>query len=882
VADKEKNVVLNFRMDGQVQYAKTLREINAIMNTAAKEYKNHIAAMGDDAKITDKLRAEKKKLEVQMEAARKRTEMLRAQYEEMSKSTKTTTGQLTQMYNRLLDSERAEMSLQRSLDRVNEGLSEEAQEARKAQEELEQLKSESSLLETEQKKLTSSFKLQAAQLGENATEADRVELAQKQLSQQMALTERVVSNLENQLDRAKKVYGENSREVMQLETKLNQAKTEIAQFGSKLESLKSSGNKAEQGLDGVNKKLSADLFMEVADAIQGVTDKLLELGKTAMDMGLSFGDSQTYLQANLGITAKEAEKLNDVVDEVFKNGVVGSMDEASEAVMLVKQQFGDLNNADLEKLTNQITTISKRTGTDVKDNVLAAKRLMKEFGLTGQESLDFIAAGFMNGLDITDDFLDTLNEYSPHFEAAGYSADQMFQIIKNGLENGSMNADKAADAVKELQIKLGDGSFEKIMDSFSADTQKVFEDWEKGKATVADVAESISQDLNKMTPTEQQKALSLLSTQFEDLGIDGAAALFSVGNAFTDVTGKAEEMSQKSPGEKWQSSLRELQTSLAPIGQNLVDTLTPVVDILSTMADWFGKLPEPVQTFVIVFGGLIAVAAIAIPVIFGLAAAVTALQVPLLPIIGIILAVAAAIAGIIVVVQNWGKITDWIREKWNQFTSWLSENVSKAKETFVNKFNEMKQGAVNKFNELKEGAVEKFNNLRDKAAEIIRQTKEKIISPIREAKVTIGEIVDEIKGFFSGLKLKIPKIELPKLPKFKISGEFSLKPPSVPKISVDWRAKGAIFTQPTIFGMYGGRLQGAGEAGPEAALPLNEETLGMIGKGIAATMGGANGNVEVHVYLDADELNTKLAPGMSRKLNQNNKIKARGQGVVFV
>ncbi|WP_240465277.1 phage tail tape measure protein [Neobacillus thermocopriae] len=836
MADKEKNVVLNFKMDGQVQYAKTLREINAIMNTAAKEYKNHIAAMGDDAKVTDKLRAEKKKLEVQMEAARKRTEMLRAQYEEMSKSTKTTTGQLTQMYNRLLDSERAEMSLQRSLDRVNEGLSEEAQEARKAQEELEQLKSESSLLETEQKKLTSSFKLQAAQLGENATEADRVELAQKQLSQQMALTERVVSNLENQLDRAKKVYGENSREVMQLETKLNQAKTEIAQFGSKLESLKSSGNKAEQGLDGVNKKLSADLFMEVADAIQGVTDKLLELGKTAMDMGLSFGDSQTYLQANLGITAKEAEKLNDVVDEVFKNGVVGSMDEASEAVMLVKQQFGDLNNADLEKLTNQITTISKRTGTDVKDNVLAAKRLMKEFGLTGQESLDFIAAGFMNGLDITDDFLDTLNEYSPHFEAAGYSADQMFQIIKNGLENGSMNADKAADAVKELQIKLGDGSFEKIMDSFSADTQKVFEDWEKGKATVADVAESISQDLNKMTPTEQQKALSLLSTQFEDLGIDGAAALFSVGNAFTDVTGKAEEMSQKSPGEKWQSSLRELQTSLAPIGQNLVDTLTPVVDILSTMADWFGKLPEPVQTFVIVFGGLIAVAAIAIPVIFGLAAAVTALQVPLLPIIGIILAVAAAIAAIIVVVQNWGKITEWISEKWKQFTSWLSENVSKAKETFVNKFNEMKQGAVNKFNELKEGAVEKFNNLRDKAAEIIRQTKEKIISPIREAKVTIGEIVDEIKGFFSGLKLKIPKIELPKLPKFKISGEFSLKPPSVPKISVDWRAKGAIFTQPTIFGMYGGRLQGAGEAGPEAALPLNEETLGAIGRGIARTM----------------------------------------------
>ncbi len=43
---KERNVVLNFKMDGQVQYANTLKQINMVMNNAAKEYKNHIAAMG--------------------------------------------------------------------------------------------------------------------------------------------------------------------------------------------------------------------------------------------------------------------------------------------------------------------------------------------------------------------------------------------------------------------------------------------------------------------------------------------------------------------------------------------------------------------------------------------------------------------------------------------------------------------------------------------------------------------------------------------------------------------------------------------------------------------------------------------------------------------
>ena len=55
-------------------------------------------------------------------------------------------------------------------------------------------------------------------------------------------------------------------------------------------------------------------------------------------------------------------------------------------------------------------------------------------------------------------------------------------------------------------------------------------------------------------------------------------------------------------------------------------------------------------------------------------------------------------------------------------------------------------------------------------------------------------------------------------------------------LNIDWRAKGGIFTRPTIFGMNGGRFQGAGEAGPEGVLPLNKRTLGAIGEGIAATM----------------------------------------------
>lgn len=918
MADRERDVVLNFKMDGQVQYANTLKQINAVMNTAAREYKNHIAAMGQDASMTDKLRAEKKKLEIQMEGAQKRTQLLRAEYEAMAADTNTTTEQLTKMYSKLLDAELAETSLQKSLERVTEGLSEQAIEARDAQGELSKLKDESKLLEAEQKNLVSSFKLQQAQLSENASEAEKAELAQKQLAAQMELTERTVSNLEKQLEQAKKVYGENSVEVMQLEAKLNGAKSTIAEFTKKLDTIDSSSEKASDGMEELGKKMDLNNLMEATELLQGVSDALLGVGKAAMTSSLSFGDSQTNLQANLGLTAEEAEKLNGVVEEVFKHGVVGSVEEATQAVTLVKQSFGDLDNTQLEKLTNNITTIAKRTGTDVKENVVAAQQMMTAFGITGEEATDLIAAGFENGLNRSDDFLATLNEYSPHFQNAGYSANQMLQILNNGMKNGSFTTDLAADAIKELQILLGDGSLEEPMKSFSKDTQSTFQKWKDGKATVADVATSISADLNKMTPNKQQEALSLLATQFEDLGIDGAAALFSVGDAFTDVNGKADEMAKKSPGEKWESSLRELQTSFMPIGQTLIDTITPVIDGLAEMGEWFEKLPGPAQTFITVFGGLIGVAVILAPIIIGLVVAIGALEIALLPIIGIVVGVAAVIAGIILVIQNWGAITDWLGDKWNQFTSWLSEGTSKLASDFVNWFNEMKQGAIDKFNELKESAgnsiqnfkndavnkanelktdfinkanelkdaaVEKFNSLKDKAGDTMQQAKDKILSPIQSAKEKIGEIIEEIKGFFSRLKLKIPTPSMPKLPHFSLetsSKTIMGKEITYPTgFNVDWRARGAIFTEPTIFGMYNGRWQGAGDAGPEAAIPLTAETLGAIGKGIAATMSGTGENIEVHVYLDVDEVNTKLAPGMSKKLNQNNKIGARKIGVVY-
>lgn len=76
-----------------------------------------------------------------------------------------------------------------------------------------------------------------------------------------------------------------------------------------------------------------------------------------------------------------------------------------------------------------------------------------------------------------------------------------------------------------------------------------------------------------------------------------------------------------------------------------------------------------------------------------------------------------------------------------------------------------------------------------------------------------------MKGLFN-FSWSLPKL---KLPHFKISGSFSLNPPSVPSFGIDWYKKGAILNQPTIFGLnpFSGSLMVGGEAGAEAIAPID-------------------------------------------------------------
>ncbi|WP_142336825.1 DUF2207 domain-containing protein, partial [Bacillus toyonensis] len=175
--------------------------------------------------------------------------------------------------------------------------------------------------------------------------------------------------------------------------------------------------------------------------------------------------------------------------------------------------------------------------------------------------------------------------------------------------------------------------------------------------------------------------------------------------------------------------------------------------------------------------------------------------------------------------QKLGDLANWILSNWETIKSYTLTAWNLVKQYVINPVTETYNQAKQKFTDLYNSAKEKFDSVKNAAQEKFDAAKRNIIDPIKEAVGKVEEFIGKIKGFFSDLKLKIPKPEMPPMPHFSLETSTKNvlgKDITYPSgIGVKWNAKGGIFTRPTIFGMNGGQLQGAGEAGREAVLPLN-------------------------------------------------------------
>nr|UWH96138.1 MAG: minor tail protein [Bacteriophage sp.] len=363
--------------------------------------------------------------------------------------------------------------------------------------------------------------------------------------------------------------------------------------------------------DAAAQKLSGSLKTAGTAATVGLTAPIVAAGAAAFSTAASYEQATARIQSALGLTAEEAERLGDVGEGIYENGFGASLDAVSDALITVRQNLGDLNDQDLEYVTQAALTLSDTLGMDVGESVRGVNALMDGFGLSAQDAMDLFVAGAQDGLNYSGELGDNLAEYGPRFAQMGFSAEEYFSILKTGSENGAYSLDKVNDFLNEFQTSLTDGRMDEQIGRFSESTQQLFESWKQGGATGQQVFEAVMGELAQM-PDGYEKA-NIASELWSSLGEDNAmgmiTSLAGVENKYGDVAGAAGEAADAASNSfagKAQSAMRELQGAIEPLGQPLLNIATNVAGVVRSFGEWFDGIGEGGQMAVLAIAGILA------------------------------------------------------------------------------------------------------------------------------------------------------------------------------------------------------------------------------------------------------------------------------------
>lgn len=371
------------------------------------------------------------------------------------------------------------------------------------------------------------------------------------------------------------------------------------------EDAKQAGEQAEKFGDktkeGANKSGEAieDLTSSVGDLTSAFAGVAAAFAVGQIIQGVSEVEQAiNRLEAQTGATADEMNAYSDAVNNLYTSGNGESIGDVANSLALVNQQFKNLDTGTMENIANDAMVLSDTFDMDFNETLRGVNSLMTNMGLTADESFDYIAKGAQNGLNKTGELTDNLAEYAQIWSQAGFSAEEMFTILQNGLDSGAYNLDKVNDFVKEFAISLSDGRIEENIDNFSEGTQKVFEQWKSGSATQKDVFNSIINDLGNMT--NEQEALTVASTVWSALGEDNAmkviTSLTAVNDTYGDVKNTMESINEVRYDDIGSSLEKVSRSASTALNQMLAPALSKVNNAISDGLDWITNFAKEHET----------------------------------------------------------------------------------------------------------------------------------------------------------------------------------------------------------------------------------------------------------------------------------------------
>lgn len=479
------------------------------------------------------------------------------------------------------------------------------------------------------------------------------------------------------------------------------------------------------------KKMATETAASKED-IAGIAEAAGQLGIGADDI-LKFTKTMVMLGDSTNLSSEEAAtslaRIMNITGESTQN-----VDKLGSSIVALGNNFAT-NESSIVEMSNRLASAGTIAGLSTTD-IFALATAMSSVGIeaeAGGTAMTQTLTGISQAVSESGDKLNTLAQ------VAGMTADEFaskwkstpteaLQSFIDGLSEMNTSGEDTYKILDELGMSGVRQS--NMLQSLALANDQL--------ASAMDVSNKAYQE-NSALQTEAEKRyetsaakMSQMKEELTNVGVQIGEIVMPYIIQFAEkVKELAEWFSNLSP--EMQKVVVAAAAIAAAIGP-LFSTIASVGAGVGTISKVVGKVVE----FAPVIGGVLSTIGTAITgtIIPAIGAVVSAI-IPFLPIIA---GVAAAIAAVVLVVKNWGDITDWISEKWAAFTEYISEAVAAIAEFFTTNFSNFRQSFSNLTENIKLLLAEALLNIMQK----ILEAKNKVVTTVKNLVSSIGDTFKDL------------------------------------------------------------------------------------------------------------------------------------------